>query len=160
MPWIKITYVNLGRTLFFDAYYTEMAIPGSSSQLVATNEKPNASSEFTYIEAENYDLISQMSFDMIFNTFSMQEMNNSVIDNYFKYLRQAEGERYFYCLNRTEKALPDGEVTRFDHYPWKEEDQTICHEVCPWAQEFPYHLPPFKKTFVGEVKHALKKLSR
>src|SRR6266542_4375595 len=56
----------------------------------------------------------------------MQEMNNSEIERYFRFLRvQAQPGALFYCCNREFKALPDGELTEFAKYPWSQSDRHL-----------------------------------
>ena len=56
MPWSRVSYVNLGRTLIFDYYYTNMAFPKAAHQLEFTQESliKNDGIDFSYVEAENY----------------------------------------------------------------------------------------------------------
>ncbi len=86
--------------------------------------------------------------DCAINVASMQEMKPSSITAYFKFLRQRSGRQsHFYCVNRTEKRLPDGEWIRFGDFPWQPEDKVFLNGVCPYYTHFfsSFTLPPGPK---------------
>ena len=89
----------------------------------------------------------------------MQEMNMALIQKYFSIMRTSTVESYFYCCNREEKTLPDGNVIRFSDYPWNEEESIIIDEPCPWYQKYPSLYPPFWRDFEGTHLHRLIKLN-
>jgi hypothetical protein len=62
---------------------------------------------------------------------------------------------YFYCCNRLEKTLPDGTITRFRNYPWKDDDKIIVDELCPWHQYYYSASFPFYHQYDGPVQHRL-----
>ena len=72
------------------------------------------------IRAVDHELICYCPLNLVINIVSMQEMNPSVIREYFDDLRKriSDHDLYFYFCNRLEKSLPDGTVTRFFEYPW------------------------------------------
>ena len=158
---IKIISINLGKTLLFDVHYTEQLFPNASVELMQS--KPNSSTlnaDFTFIEAQNYEFISELNIDLFINIASMQEMNNDIINNYFKYMNTSKAvKQTFYCCNRTNKKLPDGEVTQINSYPW-ENYEILINEPCPWYQQYPSHRPPFWKPFDGEIRHIIAKITR
>jgi hypothetical protein len=86
----------------------------------------------------------------------MQEMDDAVIKNYFRFMRAGIFEKkYFYCCNRVEKRLPDGNVTRFAEYPWQRDDVVLLDGLCPWYREYPSSIPPFWRPFDGPIRHRL-----
>ncbi len=151
-PQAQIVHINLGRTLFADAYYTIKSFPGAMHQLMG----PGASCcpDFNYIAAESLGE-RVIHGDVFINTASMQEMDPETAQNYFSIIRGQQAETFFYCCNRVEKTLPDGTVTRFFDYDWRETDEILVDELCPWQQEFPQTRPPFKGQFDGPVHHRL-----
>ena len=106
---IKIVSINLGRILLFDVYHTEKLFPSASVELIQSRpESSTLKADFTFIEAQNYEFISDLNIDLFINIASMQEMNNEIINNYFKYINASKAlKKTFYCCNRTEKKLPD-----------------------------------------------------
>lgn len=144
-PSISLVIVNLGRILFFDAL--------SISRL-----HPHAARDFTFIEAERTKELSGMPIDLFINIASMQEMNPSTVAEYFQLMRESSSpSTYFYCCNRIEKKLPDGTIVRFLEYPWSS-SEIIFDELCPWYQKYPVSLPPFWRSFDGEIQHRLVRL--
>jgi hypothetical protein len=74
-----------------------------------------------------------MSFDVVTNVGSMQEMNYATIERYFSFLRRrCKPGNLFYCCNRELKRLIGGEVIEFKKYPWWPADRHLVDEVCPW----------------------------
>ncbi|MFQ5646476.1 MAG: putative sugar O-methyltransferase [bacterium] len=152
-PELKVVSVNLGRTLLFDVYYTRKVLPDLQVGLI-TGEKSKRDASVSFMEAEKYELLREMPIDLFINIASMQEMNNSVISNYFRYMRSSSShKKYFYCCNRVEKKLPDGETTRFIDYPWHKDDLILFDEICPWYHKYPTSVPPFWKRFNGLLQH-------
>jgi hypothetical protein len=74
----------------------------------------------------------------------MQEMAADAIAGYFDILRaNPAGRTAFYCCNKLEKPLGDGNVSRFRDYPWRAGDQVLFDAICPWAQLYYTKSPPF-----------------
>lgn len=157
-PNCQVTYVNLGRTLAFDALYTARAHPGARHILIAKSGD-SVSDDFNYIEAEKVFEIRPEA-DLFINIASMQEMNPAVIREYLELMRSQLSTVWFYCCNRVEKLLPDGTITRFREYGWEKEDRIIIDELCPWHQVSPMNRPPFFRKFDGPTQHRLVCLHR
>ena len=120
----KVILVNLTKTLFVDLWYLRLWM---GNDLFATNvdlvsniddlrcalEKPfdvDGSGEMgrvIAIRAADQALIRNSNIDLAVNIASMQEMNPSVISDYFTSLRKTSSEKplYFNCCNRQEKVL-------------------------------------------------------
>ena len=159
LPEATIICINLGRTLFFDAYYLEKVLPNEKCRLIKDHTLNSVQKgSMIFWEAENYQALVSLPVDLFINIASMQEMDMEVVRNYFTVMRSGAGKRYFYCCNRVEKILPDGAVIRFDEYPWERKDKIIFDELCPWHQRFPVLEPPFWKAFDGSTQHRLVKL--
>jgi hypothetical protein len=150
-PKSKITYINLGRTLLFDLVYSKKTFPNSVVHLV--DNEPNLSADFNFIEAEKVNQM-QVVGDLFINIASMQEMNYSQIQEYFKIIQNQAPNTMFYCCNRESKKLPDGSVIEFRKYPWGPLKQ-LLEEYCPWHQEFPMNRPPFKGKVDGPILHSM-----
>jgi len=157
-PHIKILSVNLGRTLLFDSYYTNQVSTRFNTTYVT--EESTGEADFYFLPAENYHLIEKFNIELFVNIASMQEMNNTVINNYFDLIkRNPASDKYFYCCNRVNKTLPDGEVTKIHHYPWS--GFKILHKsTCPWYQKFPIGKPPFWRNFDGQIDHVFAKVEK
>lgn len=153
-PRSQIIYINLGRTLAFDVFYSDLALPNKTHSLLRGENLTAYKSDFTYIEAEKVFNIS-ISADIFVNIASMQEMDPQVILKYFEMIRNQGLGTWFYCCNRVEKTLPDGTITRYFEYGWKPQDVFLVDELCPWHQEAPMNHPPFKYRFDGPSHHRL-----
>ena len=155
-PNSKIVYVNLGRTLLFDLFYSQKIFSALDHKLIRSNND-NFIKDFNYIEAERYLKIN-LRADVFINICSMQEMNYVDIKNYFSSIRNQNSETWFYSCNRVSKNLPDGTVIEFDKYGWDEKDISIFDELCPWHQKYPTNKPPFFVKFDGPIRHKLIKV--
>ena len=133
-PHAKVFLIDLGQTLFFQSYYLANTYPEKKHTLIGENYA-NADDGFFYCPAEDLSFFPMENFDLAINVASMQEMRMTVVDQYFHLLRE-RGTKLFYCCNRLEKKLPDGEIIRFMNYPWKDEDAQLVDEKCPWHQFF------------------------
>jgi len=154
-PNCNIISINLGKTLLFDYFYSYKVFPKLQHKLVHSNE--DFVSDFNYIEAERYRLLSIKS-DLFINIASMQEMNYEQINGYFNLIKNQNKPTIFYCCNRLLKSLPDGSLISFNNYPWSGLE-IIVDELCPWHQKFPTIKPPFVRRFDGPIQHRLAKTS-
>ena len=150
-PNCSVIYINLGRTLVFDYYYTSKVFPNSNHQLNRTQDK--FSDDFTYIEAERYREF-KLEAEIFINIASMQEMDMKTINEYFSLIKSQSQPVYFYCANRISKKLPDGSIIIFNEYPW-DGMKVLIDELCPWHQKFPTIKPPFVRNFDGPLQHRL-----
>lgn len=157
-PKSKIIFINLGRTLLFDLYYSKKVFPNMDHFLIRSNNDPY-SKDFNYVEAEIHKKIDIKS-DIFVNVHSMQEMRYKDIKSYFMMMRKQKTETWFYCCNRVSKKLPDGEIINFSEYPWSGDDNIIIEGLCPWAQGFPRNIPPFYQKFDGPIYHRLIKFAK
>lgn len=156
-PGVTLTSVNLGRGLLFDAHYSAMCMPEASLGLGIQQDNVR---DFVFLPAEDYAALQDMPQDLIFNIASMQEMNLSVVKNYINYIRRGDGgSPLFYCCNRRDKRLPDGEVVRFSEYGWQSKDDILFDEPCPWYQNYPAGFIPRWHPFDGEILHRLVRLA-
>lgn len=165
----RIVLVNLSKTLLVDLAYIKMWIGDQkfekSVALINSKEDIQALSttvendgiKIIAIQASDHQLLHYMEAGLVINVASMQEMDYRYIENYFDHMRQAsqKNDVYFYCCNRTEKALPDGTLIRIDEYPWRANDQYMIDELCPWHQKYYTILPPLYKPYDGPVKQKL-----
>lgn len=157
-PLSQIIYVNLGKTLAFDVYYSGVSEPEKEHKLLV-NKEDSPSHDFNYIPAELVTNVP-ISADIFINVASMQEMNPPTIQQYFKIIRSQPSDVFFYCCNRVEKILPDGTITRFHDYDWHPNDEILIDGLCPWHQFVPMNSPPFIKRFDGPIHHRLVKIKR
>jgi len=134
-PQANIFLIDLGATLFFQAWYLQRAFPDAVHLMANEIEDVRETAGFYYCPAEHLQDLRHVNFDLAINVASMQEMNMDTVRNYFTLLRR-HSTHLFYCCNRLEKQLPDGTVTRFTEYPWKTDDKILVDEACPWHQFF------------------------
>lgn len=151
-PESRIIYINLGRTLIFDYYYSFRVFPNLQHKLIKNLD--NFTADFNYIEAEFYKKF-EIKSDIFVNIASMQEMNLEQINDYFTLIKKNPNQ-ILYCCNRLSKKLPDNSIINFSDYPWKGLE-IIKDELCPWHQKFPSLKPPFIRKFDGPTQHRLAK---
>ena len=151
-PDVRVVFVNLGKTLLFDAYYAHQVHPEAR---LANLEKQTELADMMFLAAEQFESLAQMSIDLFINIASMQEMDPAIVASYFRLMRESQAEqKYFYCCNRLEKRLPAGELVRFNEYPWQDA-KILLDELCPWYQLYPNSRPPFWRPFDGPVQHRM-----
>lgn len=134
-PDAKIFLMDLGVTLFFQAYYLSKIFPQKQHTLLGEADGLKIGNGFFYCPAEEQDHFPPEEIDLAINVASMQEMTMDVVAKYFQLLRERK-TKLFYCCNRLEKTLPDGTITRFMDYPWLKEDKHLVNEECPWHRFF------------------------
>ena len=163
IPDAKIIFINLGRNLLIDVVCFSSIFPDNEVlHLFREEDKEDISNHsIVFLEAENYELMRDLPISLFINIASMQEMDLSMINNYFDAMRTSTVESYFYCVNREEKTLPDGSVIPFNDYPWQSSDITVSgiDGMCPWYQEYLSPIPPFWEPFDGPIWLRLIKLS-
>ena len=157
-PDAKILFINLGRNLLIDIICFSKIFPNIEPLHLRQSEDITAVMDYStiFLEAEQYNLMKKLPISLFINIASMQEMDMSIIQKYFEYMRTSTIESYFYCCNREEKTLPDRSVIRFADYPWGGE--VLLDELCPWYQKYPSLLPPFWRPFDGAHRHRLVRL--
>jgi len=157
----KVVVVNLTKNLLIDAVFIWKSVPDVSMALVSNeieyrNALKNDKIRSILIQADNAKLIGQESIGLAINICSMQEMNLSIIKEYFDYIRKSKNQNtFFYCANRVEKILPDGTVVNFLEYPWHSQDNILKDELCPWQQKYYSIRPPFYFSYDGLIQHRL-----
>ena len=153
---LKIIYVNLGTNLLIDSYYYSTVFKNEKPLLInETNIDKVNNSSIILVEAENANLLNNINIDLFINIASMQEMNMSIIKDYFKIIRNNKKKPFFYCCNRIEKNLRDGSIIKFNDYPWSNLDKVIFEEDCEWYSSYPSLMPFYWKHFNGKLKHKL-----
>ncbi len=170
LPGSRLYCVDLPKTLVFQVRTHEIADPAAKlSVLSAAGQDPSA--EILFVAPQEVERIPD-EIDCAINIASMQEMNPLSITSYFAFLRRRSTPRSrFYCVNRLHKELPDGEVVRFEDYPWRPEDEVFLDGPCPYYTHFfaPYTRPqgprrfgfriPFVNSFDGIHWHRLVRLA-
>jgi hypothetical protein len=134
-PEANIFLIDLGVTLFFQSYYLTKKFPNKQHTLIENGTQIKPGAGFYYCPAERVANFPVVELDLAINIASMQEMNPGMISIYFDLLRK-RNTRLFYCCNRLEKILPDGTPARIFEFPWKDEDEFLVDEPCPWHKFF------------------------
>jgi hypothetical protein len=162
----NIILINLTKTLLVDLLHIKKILSSNDFDnnvfLISENEKLNDIENLIsnkkiiiLIEAKNHFLLDYLSFNLVINIASMQEMNKEVINEYFHHIHKKENV-YFYCCNREKKLLPDGTIIKFNEYPWLQNDKIMIDEICPWHQKYYTFSRPFYRKYDGEVIHQLR----
>ncbi len=135
-PDATIILADLGKTLLVQAFNLQKVYPQLSHTLIFEADKKKGH-DFIYCPAEKIDELKSISFNIAVNIASMQEMNTYTIQCYFEILRNSmQAQNIFYCCNRKSKTLFNGEKSEIRNYPWKQEDQVLLDECCPWQKYF------------------------
>jgi putative sugar O-methyltransferase len=148
-PHRRTICVNLTKPLILDLAYTRQAVPNIRLALITNDEEMKAALgdetiRLIGVRADDFQAIQEATVGLAVNVVSMQEMEPSVIDNYFRLLRgNKAGQTAFYCCNKLHKELSDGTELRFDDYPWRDGDQILHDSICPWSQWYYDKTPPF-----------------
>jgi hypothetical protein len=133
-PDARLTLIDLGTTLLFQAYRCQQAHPQSEHALA---KDATESTDFTYCASPDVSTLLAKNFDLAVNIASFQEIDPKVTKEYMRFLRETlQPDNLFYCCNRINKTLPDGTVTKFDEYGWQAEDRILIEENCQWHQYF------------------------
>ena len=140
-PEIPIICINLGKMLLFDLIGFKNNINITSyTPILGDKEdhlkKINKKGVY-FVEASNAKIIKNLPIGLFINICSMQEMTMEIIKNYFSLMRTSIIDSYFYCCNRVEKSWKNGDVIRFNNYPWIDNDKIILDEICPWLIKRP-----------------------
>ena len=165
----RVVLVNLTKTMLVDLWYLKLGMGEKTfeSNVVLVSDKEELmrallkeipqGGQVISIQAKDHELLRLCPVDIALNIASMQEMDPPVISAYFDDLRAIGSYRQlaFYCCNREEKLLPDGEVTRFSEYPWNSSDQIIVDELCPWHQQHYVFRIPAYRLYDGPIRHRL-----
>lgn len=164
-PSAQIVYVDLGRTLLFQAHHVRRAYSDAAHALIEGPDMPWPDADFVYCPSEHADAVLAAEFDLAINIASMQEMTANSVAHYFRLMRQClRPGGLFYCCNRERKVMTGGEVSEFARYPWLPADRVLFDERCPWHQYFfaargvtrVMGVPlPFLQTYDGPHRHRL-----
>lgn len=165
-PERTVIAVNLTKPLLADLSFaqrvvtdTSIAVPAAPAEMRSAFARGDVG--IIGVRADDADLLASVPVALAINIHSMQEMSASVIDRYFHLLRAAPGDRTaFYCCNRVEKTLYDGEVIRFEAFPWRDGDAYLVDEICPWDHWEYGPRPPFWRRNPNLKRHRLALLEK
>lgn len=88
------------------------------------------------IAASDAKILTNKPIDLFVNIASFQEMKTQTINEYFTLIKSSTSGAAFYCCNRREKELYDGEIIRFADFPWDGFEHLITDSECPWHQHY------------------------
>lgn len=155
----KITLVDIGKVLLFQAVNIGRIHPEYSHHLLTKDKTDLGDKDFLYVPAEDLSRIEGIKYTLVINIASMQEMAYEMINNYFIFMRSHVTEdNLFYCCNRVRKVLPAGEVIEFSRYPWQEDDKNLLDEICPFYKYNFSSRFPFINQFDGPFIHRAARL--
>jgi hypothetical protein len=167
VPRARLLLIDLPKIMVFQVRTLQRSDPDAKMGLLSESQDVDVMfARPSEIESYSSDI------DCAINMASMGEMTHESIIQYFGFLRKRSrvGSR-FYCVNRESKSHPDGTVIRFDHYPWKEADETYLDGICPYSTHYwssrvsgtgpriaGFHIP-FLQRFDGPFRHRLVRLA-
>lgn len=109
------------------------------------------------ISAHLAAILTDVGINLFVNIASFQEMNRSLIAEYFRII--SSNKSFLYSCNRISKQLYGGEINDFFEYPWGE-SRILLDEECKWHRAF-YSIRTmtlYKKHFFdGVIQHRLVK---
>lgn len=174
-PDSTLVLVDIGKTLIFQAFYCQKVHPELKHYYIDDSNSQDTLNDydFVYCPADRLDKVDKLNYDIAVNMASFQEMNPSIIEKYFMFLRShLNADNLFYCCNREYKKLIGGEITEFKKYPWKTDDRYLVDGYCPWHVYF-FSLSregrglkilgmriPLVRYFDGKILHRLTILSK
>lgn len=152
-PKCRIVLADIGNVLLFQAVNLQKIFL-DSRHCFATDDTKLA--DFIYCPAEHLEDVEDLKYKLIINVASMQEMDYSVINRYFDYMRKyVARDNLFYCCNRVEKKLPEGEILQFHKYPWVEGDIHLVDEEPQYYKYYMNYKWPFVHFFDGKMHSRL-----
>ena len=160
-PTCRLLLINLTQTLLVDLLMlrkglaeVDFALAEDADSLREGLNRPDL--RVLALRADDQALIATVPLVAAVNVASMQEMRMETIAGYIAALRASPSAPVpFYCCNREEKHLPNGETIRFADYSWDPEDEVLLDELCPWHQEYYTLRPPFYHLYDGPHQHRL-----
>jgi hypothetical protein len=152
-PTASILYINLGKSLIFDASFSYKSFPKAIH--VDGNDNLNLEEgSFTYLPAEDLeDMIIGGDIYIAMETF--QEMDLSVVNRYFKLMRRETKSPILYSANRISKKLPDGSVINNKDFGWSQDDSIISKSSPWWLNWGIRRRPPFLFHMHGKVEERI-----
>ncbi len=159
----RICLANLTKPLALDLAYLRRAFPDTPMALVRNESGMQAALaddalRVIAVQADNCQLLRNVSIGLAVNIVSMQEMDLPVVTHYFDILRNNPApSTLFYCCNRRFKT------SNFEEYPWREGDLVLEEGICEWSQHYYSTRPPFlHKRHYGDkvVLHRLAELEK
>jgi hypothetical protein len=150
LPNSALVLVDLPETLVFSSIFLTMVLPEKRFLFLDGFERKTASwqeYDFILLTPEAANRLPSVSFDLAWNTDSMQEMELAAIRDYFTLLRRLlRNPAFFYSSNRMEKWIGSG-TTRLVDYPYVAGDRDVfsrenafMHARWVW-KKFHYRIP-------------------
>lgn len=156
-PSSGITFLNLGKNLFFDSLMTNKLFPHLKHNYQDLNELDELSIDFNY--ATNKESLNDSKFDLVLNVASFSEMNLETIQEYFAWIGgHLNSGGFFYHCNRESKILPDGSKISIQEFQSELLNaNVIFSENCDWYSRYPTGRIPLFKPFDGIFREFLYK---
>jgi len=130
-PSSRLYCIDLPKMLVFQARTYELADREARMSVLSANNKSGQGNIVFVLPQEVENILDEI--DCAINIASMQEMNEFSVASYFTFLRRRSTPRSrFYCVNRSRKELPGGEVSSFNNYPWHKDDDVFIDGPCPY----------------------------
>ena len=166
LPTAKLYCLDLPKTLVFQAQTLGQADPDATFAMLSSSHSSQGA-DAVFVPPQEVERITE-DIDCAINIASMQEMTEFSINYYFTFLRRRSTPySRFYCVNRLQKELRGGEVTQFERYPWRADDEIFLDGPCPYYTHYlaPWTDPagprvlglrvPCVNSFLGVMRHRL-----
>ncbi len=142
-PHRRTLIANLTKPLLLDLAFIRQAVPEVHFALVSNREEMTAalgdeSIRLIAVRADDVSCLEEAKIGLAVNIVSMQEMDLTVIEKYFRLFRGNKADQTaFYCCNRLFK------LSNFEDYPWRDTDRILHDSLCDWSQWYYTARPPF-----------------
>ena len=139
MPDSTVVIVNLNKTLLVDLICLKKGFPDVDYTVARTDaefeEALSRGIRVIAVGANDTSILRGKDFSLAINIESMMEMDPPVIADYFDILRSGPKESQpFYCCNQAFKRFSGEGTSNFHEYPWRDDDEILVDEVCPWTK--------------------------
>ena len=152
-PTVSILFINLGKSLIFDASFSYKAFP-NALHVDARDNLDLAEGSFTYFPAEDVESVA-IGGDVYIAMETFQEMDLSVVNRYFTIMRLEVNPPTLYSANRISKTLPDGSVINNKDFGWLSQDSVITKSSPWWLNWGIRRRPPFLFHMHGKVEECI-----
>jgi hypothetical protein len=149
IPESRVIIVNLNKSLMVDLICLKKGLPNLNFVLVRSREELDEALKTDNVRAiligaDNAGILENISLSVAINIESMMEMDPPIIEEYFRLLRSgSQTKTAFYCCNLEQKKFSGEGVSKFFDYPWRESDEILVDDTCPWTKFRYGNTPPF-----------------
>ena len=152
-PTASILFINLGKSLVFDASFSYKAFP-NAVHVDARDNLDLKEGSFTYLPAEDVERVP-LGGDIYIAMETFQEMDLSIVNRYFSIMRLEINSPILYSANRISKTLPDGSIINNKDFGWAPQDLVMTKSSPWWLNWGIRRRPPFLFHMHGKVEECI-----